>query len=57
MSGNFKIPQSYIISKFFSYAGKPTQSRNYLNGSCPICKEGGNSWLKKKRLYYFPNDE
>ena len=57
MSGNLKIPQSYIISKFFSYAGKPTQSRNYLNGSCPICKEGGGSWLKKKRLFYFPNDE
>jgi len=50
------IPQSYTIAKFFSYAGNATQSRNYLNGSCPICHEG-KSWLKKKRLFYFINDD
>ena len=38
------------------YAGKPQHNRYYYQGSCPICREGTN-WLKKKRLFYFPNNE
>jgi hypothetical protein len=50
-----EIPSSYTTSKFYAYADRPTQSRNYLNGGCPICKEG-DSRGRKKRLYYFPNE-
>lgn len=51
-----QLPKSYTNSKFYSYAGNVTQSRSYLNGCCPICREGKN-WGKKKRLYYFFNDD
>jgi hypothetical protein len=49
------LPQEYIVQKFFQYNGSVKYNRgsNYYNGSCGICKEG-NSWLKKKRAYYFP---
>lgn len=36
------------------YAGKPQHNRAYYLGSCPICREGKH-WLKKKRLYFFPD--
>jgi len=48
------LPVDYVIQKLYQYAGTPKynkQSNNYL-ASCPICKEG-QSWLKRKRLYYF----
>lgn len=54
----FKIPEQYIVSKFFQYTGFPVYKpviRGY-NASCPVCKEG-NSWGKKKRLFYFPHKE
>lgn len=51
-----EIPASYLISKFNIYTGNAVHSRNHLNGSCPICKEG-NSFKKKKRLYYFPDEK
>lgn len=50
----FEIPDSYVISKFYQYAGAPEHSSRWFVGSCPICHEG-KSWLKKKRLFYFPN--
>lgn len=51
-----QIPKPYTISKFYSYAGFVSQNRSYLNGACPICREGKN-WGKKKRLFYFFNDD
>jgi hypothetical protein len=46
-----EIPASYTISKFRQYCGKTVQTSKYLNGSCPICREG-KSWGRKRRLYY-----
>lgn len=54
----FKIPDQYIVSKFFQYTGFPVYKpviRGY-NACCPVCREG-NSWGKKKRLFYFPHKE
>jgi len=46
---------SYIVEKFYSHAGNPTYNKftNTYNGSCPSCREG-KSWLKKKRLFFYP---
>lgn len=51
-----ELPQSYIIDKFYLYSTKVTESHTYLNGCCPICREG-KSWGKKKRLFYFKKDD
>jgi hypothetical protein len=50
-----KLPLQYVLSKFYAYAGDPSYNKytNIYNGSCCICREG-KSWLKKKRLYYYP---
>jgi DNA primase len=51
-----QLPGSYVLSKFYTLAGEPTFRKfdgNY-NASCPICREG-KSWLKKKRLYFYPS--
>ena len=47
------LPEEYIVSKFYQYAGNPKHNRgtNVYQGSCPICREG-KSWLKKQRCYY-----
>lgn len=50
-----EIPQSYLISKLYTYSTKIRQTNNYYNGCCPICREG-NSWGKKARLFYFIYD-
>lgn len=50
------MPQEYVISKFNTYSAKVRQTSRYLNGCCPICREG-NSWNVKKRLFYFLNDD
>ena len=49
------LPESYVISQFYLYAGYPKylRSQHIYNGCCPICREG-HSWRRKKRLYYFP---
>ena len=48
-----KIPQEYIIQKFYQYAGYPKFKKisNVYEAGCPICREG-NSWGRKRRLYY-----
>lgn len=51
-----QIPSSYLIDKFYTYAGNPAYNKytkTYV-GSCPVCREG-KSWLKKKRLFYYPD--
>ena len=49
------IPSSYILEKFYTYAGGPSYNKytKVYSGSCPVCREG-KSWLKKKRLFYYP---
>lgn len=51
----FKVPEDYVVVKFFSFVGKPAKNRhnNTYQGSCPMCREG-NSWLRKRRFYYIP---
>ena len=48
-----KLPEDYIVSKFYQYAGSPKHNRvgNVYQGSCPVCREG-KSWLKKQRCYF-----
>jgi len=51
-----QLPGHYVLSKFYTYAGEPTFRKfdgNY-NASCNICREG-KSWLKKKRLFFYPS--
>lgn len=51
-----QLPGTYVLSKFYTLAGEPSFRKfdgNY-NASCPICREG-KSWLKKKRLYFYPS--
>lgn len=52
-----EIPQEYIIHKFYQYAGYPRhkKSTNTYEGGCCICREG-NSWGRKRRLYYIVSD-
>ena len=49
------LPSSYILNKFFTYAGAPVYNKftGIYTASCPVCREG-KSYLKKKRLYYYP---
>jgi hypothetical protein len=47
------LPVDYVLEKFYLHSGKPKRVGDKYNASCPICREG-NSWLKKKRLYYYP---
>ena len=53
-----KIPQEYIIQKFYQYAGYPKFKKisNVYEAGCSICREG-NSWGRKRRLYYLIDDD
>ena len=50
-----QLPGQYVLSKFYTYAGEPVFRKfdGTYNASCNICREG-KSWLKKKRLFYYP---
>lgn len=50
-----QLPSSYILNKFYTYSGAPVYNKftNVYSASCPICREG-KSFLKKKRLYFYP---
>lgn len=50
-----KASSSLLLEKFYAHSGNPTYNKytEAYNGSCPICREG-KSWLKKKRLFYYP---
>jgi hypothetical protein len=52
-----KIPQEYIIQKFYQYAGYPKFKKisNVYEAGCPSCREG-SSWGRKRRLYYIIDD-
>lgn len=51
-----KIPETYVLSKFYAYSGEPEFKKydNVYNAGCPVCREG-KSWGKKKRLFYYPS--
>lgn len=51
-----ELPHAYISNKFHSYSTNIRETSSYLNGSCPVCQEG-DSWGKKRRLFYFFNDD
>jgi len=50
-----KLPETFVVNKFYQYAGAPKHNRgtNVYQASCPICREG-KSWLRKKRCYFVP---
>jgi hypothetical protein len=50
-----QIPSNYLLEKFYTYAGSPSYNKytKVYSGSCPVCREG-KSWLKKKRLFFYP---
>jgi len=52
------LPQSYIIQKFYQYAGYPKYKKytNTYEAGCPICREG-KSWQRKRRCYYLVDDD
>lgn len=47
------LPEQYIVEKFCQYTGYPKYNKRSKTwtGGCPVCREG-NSWGKKRRLYY-----
>lgn len=47
------LPEEYSVQKFLQLAGYPkTKHRGrVIEGGCPLCREG-NSWGRKRRLYY-----
>jgi hypothetical protein len=47
------LPDQYVVEKFCQYGGYPKYNKraNAWMAGCPICREG-NSWGKKRRLYY-----
>lgn len=49
------LNEDYVVSKFYQHAGSPRYNRlsKSYNACCPTCREG-NSWGKKRRLYYIP---
>lgn len=48
------LSPNYIRTVFFSRVGNPKEFRDgRMIGCCPICHEG-NSYGKKRRLYYYP---
>jgi DNA primase len=51
-----QLPGQYVLSKFYTYAGEPAFRKfdGIYNASCNICREG-KSWLKKKRLFFYPS--
>ena len=52
------LPQSYIVQKFYQYAGYPKYKKitNTYEAGCPICREG-KSWQRKRRCYYLVDDD
>jgi hypothetical protein len=52
------LPQSYIVQKFYQYAGYPKYKKisNTYEAGCPICHEG-KSWQRKRRCYYIVDND
>lgn len=52
------LPEDYVSQYVMKHVGfvKHNRYRETYNGCCPFCHEG-NSWGKKKRFFYLPNDD
>ena len=50
-----EIPASYLNEKIYTYSSNIRETSSYLNGCCPVCREG-DSWNKKRRMFYFKHD-
>jgi hypothetical protein len=50
-----RVSNNLLLEKFYAYAGSPAQNKytGIYSASCPVCREG-KSWLKKKRLFFYP---
>ena len=51
-----ELPRSFVTAKFRTYSAKVKETRRYLNGCCPVCREG-SSWNVKTRLFYFLDED
>lgn len=51
-----ELPQPYVIDKIYSYSTSIRELNSYINGCCPVCREG-KSWGSKRRMFYFLNDD
>jgi len=51
-----ELPQPYVIDKIYSYSTDIRETNSYINGCCPICREG-KSWGSKRRMFYFLNED
>lgn len=53
-----KIPENYVVSKFFELGPYPIQNEynNTYQCCCPICREG-KSFGKKRRCFYIPDND
>jgi hypothetical protein len=53
-----KIPDSFLLKKFYNYSYNPVfkKTEGVYNAGCPICKEG-KSLGKKKRLFFYPKTQ
>ena len=50
------LSEEYILNAVYTFGKDPRYDRynQTYNCGCPICREG-NSWGKKKRLFYYPS--
>lgn len=49
------LPQTYIIDKIRSYSDNIRETPKYINGCCPVCREG-DSWGRRRRMFFFKDD-
>lgn len=56
MASKIDLPQSYVLGKLRAYSSAVKETHKFLNGSCPVCREGG-SWGVKRRMFYMFRDE
>jgi hypothetical protein len=54
---DFNLPVDFVVSKFYEYGYKVTYNRhaNTYQSCCPLCREG-NSWGRKKRCFFIPDN-
>ena len=52
------LPEEYTVQKFLQLSGYPRQKQRgkIIEAGCPMCREG-DSWGKKRRLYFIVRDD
>lgn len=51
-----ELPQEYIFDKIYTYSTDVREQNSFINGCCPVCREG-KSWGEKRRMFYFPDED